>query len=206
LFITFEGGEGAGKSVQAKLLANFLSAGGKDVLLTREPGGTRLSEAIRRMVLTGEVDKWDPITEALLYLASRSDHWTRKIRPAIDTRKIVICDRFQDSTLVYQGACKAVDLSFLNSVFDKITAGKLPDRTYLIDIDPIIGLERSTSREGNDETRFERLDINFHNKVRDSFLRLAADNKERYRIVDGALSIQEIHEIIKVDIMSLIAA
>ncbi len=203
-FITFEGGEGTGKSVQANLLQEFLTKSGKDVLMTREPGGTPLAEEIRHIVLTGDPEKMDPLTESLLYLAARADHWTQKIKPSVDNKKIIICDRFHDSSVVYQGICKKVDLGLLNSIFDKITKGQYPTRTYLIDLDPKIGISRSISRENNNETRFEKMDISFHEKVRKAFLRLAKQDKKRFLVIDGTLSIQEIHEIIKEDIKKFI--
>ena len=203
-FITFEGGEGTGKSVQANLLQEFLTKSGKDVLMTREPGGTPLAEEIRHIVLTGDPEKMDPLTESLLYLAARADHWTQKIKPSVDNKKIIICDRFHDSSVVYQGICKKVDLGLLNSIFDKITKGQYPTRTYLIDLDPKIGISRSISRENNNETRFEKMDISFHEKVRKAFLQLAKQDKKRFLVIDGTLSIQEIHEIIKEDIKKFI--
>ena len=203
-FITFEGGEGTGKSVQANLLQEFLTKSGKDVLMTREPGGTPLAEEIRHIVLTGDPEKMDPLTESLLYLAARADHWTQKIKPSVDNKKIIICDRFHDSSVVYQGICKKVDLGLLNSIFDKITKGQYPTRTYLIDLDPKIGISRSISRENNNETRFEKMDISFHEKVRKAFLQLAKQDKKRFVVIDGTLSIQEIHEIIKEDIKKFI--
>ena len=199
-FITFEGGEGTGKSVQAKLLKDFLIQSGKDVVLTREPGGTPLAEEIRKVLLIGDPEKMNPLTESLLYLASRSDHWSQKIKSSLDEGKYVISDRFHDSSLVYQGICKGVDPDFLNMIFKKITNNRKPNRTYLIDLDPKIGVARSFSRESNNETRFEKMDISFHEKVRDAFLRLADQDQERFLVIDGNLSIEEIHNIIKKDI------
>ena len=120
MFITFEGGEGAGKSIQANLLKDFFIENNADVILTREPGGTVLSEEIRKILLTGKSDKIMPLTEALLYLASRADHWERKIKPALRKGKIVISDRFHDSSVVYQAICKGVDISLLNTIYSKM--------------------------------------------------------------------------------------
>lgn len=199
-FITFEGGEGTGKSVQANLLKDFLIKSEKKVLLTREPGGTLLAEEIRKTLLVGDPEKMDPLTESLLYLAARSDHWNRKIKPALDSEIWVISDRFHDSSLVYQGVCKNVGIDLLNSIFEKITNNQKPDRTYLIDLDPEIGIARSFSRESNKETRFEKMDISFHERVREAFLTLAKLEKSRFLVLDGTKSVAEIHEIIKADI------
>ena len=203
-FITFEGGEGTGKTVQAKLLKEFLIETGRDVVLTREPGGTPLAEEIRNMLLTGEPEKIEPLTESLMYLAARSDHWKRKIKPALDANKIVISDRFHDSSLVYQGACKGVNISFLDSVLSLITEGQKPDRTYLIDLDPELGIARSLAKDSNCETRFEKMDLSFHEKIRRAFLDQARREKERFLIIDGALSIEQIHEKISQDILNWI--
>ena len=204
LFITFEGGEGSGKSIQTKLLQDFLISQKKNVILTREPGGTDLAEEIRKIVLIGDPEKLNPLTESLLYLAARSDHWFKKIKPALDMGNIVISDRFHDSSIVYQGICKNVNSAILNQVFLKITKGKLPNRTYLLDLDPKIGISRSLSRKDNNETRFEKMDIKFHEKVREGFLKLAENDRKRFFIIDGALPIDEIHDIIKKDILNLL--
>ena len=204
LFITFEGGEGSGKSIQTKLLQDFLISQKKNVILTREPGGTDLAEEIRKIVLIGDPEKLNSLTESLLYLAARSDHWFKKIKPALDMGNIVISDRFHDSSIVYQGICKNVNSVILNQIFLEITKGKLPNRTYLLDLDPKIGISRSLSREDNNETRFEKMDIKFHEKVREGFLKLAENDRKRFFIIDGALPIDEIHDIIKKDILNLL--
>lgn len=203
LFISFEGGEGTGKSIQAKMLSDFLISKGKNVIITREPGGTDLAEEIRKIVLIGDPEKLNPLTESLLYLAARSDHWLKKIKPSLDSGNIVISDRFHDSSVVYQGICKGVSHSILNQVFREITQGRSPNRTYLLDLDPKIGISRSLSREGNNETRFEKMDLKFHEKVREGFLNLAKSDKKRFRVIDASLSIDEIHSIIKNDIFNL---
>ena len=203
MFITFEGGEGTGKSTQSNLLKDFLIEKGFDVVLTREPGGTPLAEEIRNVLLTGDPDKMEALPEALMYLSARADHWIRIIKPALDAGKIVICDRFHDSSTVYQGMCKGVDIKLLNAIYAKITNNRMPDRTYLIDLDPKTGIERSFSQKDT-EIRFERMDMAFHNKVRRAFLDIAHEDKLRFCIIDGKLSVQEIFEIIKSDIRDLI--
>ncbi|MDR2667277.1 MAG: dTMP kinase [Holosporales bacterium] len=204
IFITFEGGDGVGKSVQSRLLADFLKSKGIEIVLTREPGGTPVSEEIRKILLTGAAEKMDSLTEALLYLAARSAHWTQKIKPELDANRSVICDRFQDSTLVYQGICKNVNVNFLNKIFEEFTNGQLPMRTYLIDLDPRIGIPRSIARQNGEELRFEQMDISFHENVRDGFLTISSQFPERFVVIDGTLSIEEIHELIKKDIRKFI--
>jgi dTMP kinase len=204
VFITFEGGEGVGKSVQSKLLADFLRSNGVDVVLTREPGGTPISEEIRKILLTGNAEKIDPLTESLLYLAARSAHWIQKIKPELSANRTVICDRFQDSTLIYQGVCKKVNVNFLNNIFKEFTEGQMPTRTYLIDLEPKVGIPRSIARQNGEEIRFEQMDISFHENVRSGFLELSRQFPKRFLVVNGALSIQEIHEIVKKDIRKFI--
>ena len=189
LFITFEGIDGSGKTVQSKLLYEYLVSRGIDVILTREPGGTKGAEEIRNIVLRGSEDRWAPITESLLYLAARSDHWLRKIKPALDEDKIVISDRFQDSTIVYQGLGKNVSLSILEDIYKEFMKNRQPDLTFLIDVSPEVSVRRSLRRKGNKETRFENMNMEFHKKARMSFLRLAEDNS-RFVKIDGTLSIQ----------------
>ncbi|MDR2074852.1 MAG: dTMP kinase [Holosporales bacterium] len=184
MFITFEGGEGSGKSTQSQLLAQTLQEEGCDVILTREPGGTSGAESIRKLVLTGNEDRWAPVTEALLYLAARADHWYRIIKPSLDAGKIVISDRFQDSSVVYQGLCKGVSVDFLNRIYQYITSGIFPDRTYLLSVSPEIGVKRSISRKNNEETRFENMYIDFHKSVFQNFLKIAEENS-RFLVVDG---------------------
>jgi dTMP kinase len=193
-FITFEGIDGSGKTIQSKLLFDYLTSKGIDVILTREPGGTNGAEQIRSIILTGSVNRWEPITESLLFLSSRSDHWLKKIKPALDNGKIVICDRFQDSSVVYQGICKGVDIKFLNYIYENVTNNRQPDKTFLIDIEPNISISRSIARE-NSETRFEKIDMSFHEKARESFLKIAKQN-ERFTIIDGNKPIGKIREII----------
>lgn len=192
MFITFEGGEGAGKSLQSKLLADKLLADGYDVVLTREPGGTAGAESIRSLLLKGAEELWGAFAESLLYLAARADHWEKIIKPALCAGKIVISDRFQDSTLVYQGYCKGVSIDILNIIFEKITQGFHPDRTYLLAVDPKVGLTRSINRKNNDELRFENMDIRFHENVLRYFLNLAGENNKRFKIIDGTQSVNDI--------------
>ncbi|MDD3049777.1 MAG: dTMP kinase [Candidatus Cloacimonetes bacterium] len=190
-FITFEGIENCGKSVQSNLLMQFLESKGKDVLMTREPGGTEISEKIRGILLDVENYKMLPETELLLYAASRVQHTGELILPALNSGKIVISDRYYDSTSAYQGAARKIDgkiIDYLNSFASCQTA---PDLTFLIDVEPEVSLER-LSRCVKD--RIEKEDIEFHKRVRSGFLRLAEVHKKRFRIIDGNQSIQDIHD------------
>ena len=184
LFITFEGIDGSGKSTQARLLAARLRGQGREAVLTREPGGSAGAEDIRKLLLTGAGDRWSPETEVLLFTAARRDHLERLIAPALDRGAVVICDRFADSTRVYQGVGRAE----LRSLVDKLhalTIGREPDLTVLIDIDPAEGLARAAAR-GDGEARFEGFGAGLQARLRDGFLALAEEHPARFAVVDGA--------------------
>ena len=193
LFITFEGGEGSGKTTQIKRLHQHLVAHGKICLLTREPGGSNGAEAIRAMVLTGSVDKWHPVAETLLFLAARVEHVEKVIKPALARAENVLCDRFLDSTLVYQGLGKGLGIEYIRRLSSLTLGNFAPDITFILDIDPEIGLERAMKRAGN-ETRFENMQLEFHMKVREGFLMLAKQNPARYKVVDATLSPDQVHQ------------
>ena len=196
LFITFEGGEGAGKSTQIQMLKTELEALGKEVLLTREPGGSKGGELIRPLLVAGEAD-WDAISEILLFSAARRDHLTHKVWPALKEGKIVLCDRFADSTLAYQGYGRGdnPEVQKIVKTLYKIVAGDFePDLTFIFDIDPKIGLKRSCDRAGNNEKRFENMDFSFHENLRQGYLKIAAENPKRYRVIDAAQSPEKVHE------------
>ncbi len=190
LFVTFEGIDGSGKSTQARMLADHLRQSGHDVLLTREPGGSPGAEDIRALVLEGEPDRWSAETELLLFTAARRDHLERTINPALAEGKIVICDRFADSTRVYQG----VSRGNLRSQVDKLhnlMIGREPDLTLLIDMDPGAGLERALSR-GTGEERFESFGTGLQERMRQGFLDLAGEFPDRITIVDGTGGIEDV--------------
>ena len=183
--ITFEGGEGCGKSTQIKRLASALDLRGERFLVTREPGGSPGAEDIRRLLVEGEPGRWDAITEALLVSAARRDHVERVIRPALAEGRWVLCDRFHDSTTAYQGAGHGVDADTLEEL-RRIALGDLrPDLTLLLDLDIDIGLGRAQGRGGK-ETRFERFDRAFHQRVRDGFLTIARTEPGRVRLIDAS--------------------
>ena len=183
-FITFEGGEGAGKSVQARRLAETLTARGMTVTLTREPGGTSGGEAIRALLVTGERGRWTPETEALLFSAARAEHLSRLIRPRREAGDWVICDRFADSTRAYQGAGGAVPAAFIEGLNALVLAGDWPDLTLILDLDVEQGLARAALR-GGAETRFEQFDRGFHERLRAAYRGIAAAEPQRCVIIDA---------------------
>lgn len=186
MFISFEGTEGAGKTTQINYVANELTALGYKVLKTYEPGGTSISEAIRKILLDTNNTLMEPITELLLYNAARRQHLIEKILPAIKDNIIVLTDRFSDSTLAYQGYGRGIDMEVILELDRIATMGIRPDITFLIDIeDPSIGLNRNIGIKKTD--RFELEEIEFHKKVRDGFRQIAAKEPERFVILDGNL-------------------
>ena len=182
-FIIFEGIDGCGKSTQAKILSDELTTHGKKVLLTREPGGSKGAEEIRNLLLTGETDRWSAETEILLFTAARRDHLERTILPALEIGSTVICDRFSDSTRVYQGVTRG-DLRDVVDQLDKTMIPRQPDVTVLVDLDPKIGLARALRRSGN-EARFEDFGLEMQIKLREGFLTLANEFPKRFIVVDG---------------------
>ena len=193
-FISFEGIDGCGKSTQAKILSTELTARGNKVLLTREPGGSEGAEEIRNLLLTGNPDRWSPETEILLFTAARRDHLERTILPALDSGKTVICDRFSDSTRVYQGVTRG-DLRDLVDQLDDAMIPRQPDITILIDLDPNISLTRALERS-NTEARFEEFGLEMQIKLREGFLTLANEFPKRFMLVDGNRTEAEVSQTI----------
>ncbi|WP_299703608.1 dTMP kinase [uncultured Tateyamaria sp.] len=189
-FITFEGIDGSGKSTQARMLADRLRDEGHDVVLTREPGGSPGAEEIRALVLQGDPDRWSAETELLLFTAARRDHMERLIQPAIDAGQIVICDRFADSTRMYQGLSRG-DLRSKVDVLHDLMIAREPDLTILIDMDPAQGLARAKGRQGVEE-RFEDFGADLQKKMRAGFLALATEFSDRFRTIDGARAINNV--------------
>lgn len=183
--ISFEGVDGSGKSTQARLLADALAARGTDVVVTREPGGSPGAEEIRNLVLNGPTDRWSAETELLLFTAARRDHLERTIRPAMAAGKTVITDRFADSTRIYQGITRG-DLGHKVDQLHQLMIGLEPDLTFLIDIDPELGLRRAQARAGGAELRFEDMGLALQRQMRAGFLALAARHPGRFRVIDGA--------------------
>ena len=193
-FITFEGIDGSGKSTQAKLLADDLGHQGHNVLLTREPGGSTGAEQIRTLVLEGDLDRWSPETELLLFTAARRDHMETVILPALNNEKIVICDRFADSTRMYQGLSRG-DLRGMVDTLTALMIQREPDLTLLIDMDPNTGHYRAKSRKTKEE-RFEDFGVSLQEKMRAGFLKLAEEFSERIHVINGSQDINSVHNII----------
>jgi len=183
LFISLEGIDGSGKSTQSRRLAAHLRAAGRDVVLTREPGGAPGAEDIRRLLVEGDPDRWSPETEILLFTAARRDHLERTIRPALEAGRNVITDRFADSTRVYQGATRG-DLRGLVDRIHSEVIGIEPDLTLILDMDPEVALARGLAR-GSGEDRFEEFGLPFQLRLRDGFRQLAQDFPDRCKLIDA---------------------
>ena len=190
LFITFEGPDGSGKTTQIRLLANALGARGYQALITREPGGTPIGNAIRTLLLSPEFNEMSPRTEALLYISARAQIVHEVIRPAIAQGTIVLCDRFGDSTLAYQGYGHGQDVEELRAIIGFATGGLRPDLTLYLDVDVATGLQR---KQPDLWDRVEAYDITFHENVRRGYRRLIAEDPERWAIVNGEESVEAIH-------------
>jgi dTMP kinase len=197
-FISIEGPDGAGKSTQIKLLEQYLLEAGYEVILTREPGGTIIGEKIRTVLLDPENVKMNYKTEILLYAAARAQIVEEVIKPALNEGKIVICDRFVDSSFAYQGYGRGIDLEYIRNVNEMVMGDTIPNLTLIFDIDPEIGLNRVQARRGNNFTkdRIESEAIDFHTRVRNGFLSLAKTH-ERYRVINSNQEIQTIHLEVK---------
>lgn len=187
MFITFEGGEGAGKSTQIRALAEALRGAGHDVLVTREPGGSPGAEAVRHVLLSGAAEPFGPAMEAMLFAAARGDHVEQVIRPAVEKGAIVLCDRFVDSSRVYQGITGGLDAAFMRGLEAVTVNGMMPDLTIILDIAPEEGLARAAARRGEgDADRFERETVDIHRMRRQAFLDIAQAEPERCVVVDAA--------------------
>ena len=193
-FLSFEGIDGSGKSTQARLLAETLRARGYVVTLTREPGGSAGAEEIRRLVLEGEADRWSTETELLLFTAARRDHLEKTIRPALARGEVVISDRFADSTRIYQGLTRG-DLRATVDQLHALMIATEPDLTFLIDIDPALGLSRAVARAGS-EMRFEGMGLGLQEKARAGFLALSTANPARFRVISGAAAPETVAELV----------
>ena len=194
LFVSFEGGEGCGKSTILKLLANKLEAEGYQLVLTREPGGTPIAEQIRNIILDKANTDMDPRTEALLYAASRRQHLVEKIWPALKEGKIVLCDRFLDSSLAYQGVARGLGIDEVLNMNYFATEKTFPDLTLLFDLAPETGLERIAENANREINRLDLEKLSFHTKVREAFHELAKRFASRYVIIDASRSIEEVEQ------------
>lgn len=188
LFITFEGGEGTGKSSHARDLAEALRKAGRTVLVTREPGGSPSAEEVRSLLVTGAVGRWSADAEALLNYAARDSHLRETIRPALARGDLVLCDRFMDSSRAYQGFAGGGDLALLDMLERTIVGATRPELTLILDVEPELGLTRAKGRGGaaGAEDRFEKKGLAFHRKLREAFLDIAAKDPRRCRVIDSS--------------------
>lgn len=190
-FITVEGTDGAGKSTQIELLVKYLQNNGFEVVVTREPGGTSISEKIREIILDVENSEMSDITEALLYAASRAQHINQKIKPAVENGKVVICDRFVDSSIAYQGYARGLDMSLIEDVNMYAVDGMVPDATLFFDIKPEIGIARKKNVQSLDRIEKEALD--FHYKVYNGYKELLEKYPQRIKRIDAEKDVEEVH-------------
>lgn len=193
-FITLEGGEGAGKSTQLRLLAERLAAHGREVLATREPGGTPGAEAIRELIVHGPAERWRALSELYLFLAARDDHLHRAILPALMLGRWVICDRFADSTRVYQGHAGELGIDLVDRLHEPLLADCRPDLTLLLDLPVADGMARCAARGA--AARFEAKGVAYHERVREGFLLLAAREPERFAVIDAAQEVKTVAEAV----------
>ncbi len=200
IFITIEGVEGSGKTTLAGMLRGYFVEDGREVVGVREPGGTELGERVRSILLshTGRIDPW---AELLLYEACRAQVVEEVIRPSLERGMVVICDRFTDSTLAYQGYGRGLDLEAVESINRWVSKGIMPDITFLLDCPPEVGLERALGRinstAGPREDRFEREDMDFHRRVREGYLKIARMEPERVRIIDATGDVESIYRKVR---------
>jgi dTMP kinase len=196
-FITFEGGEGGGKSTQAGRLVAALEHAGKSVLLTREPGGAPGAEEIRGLIVGGEPGRWDAVTEALLVSAARRDHLVKTVWPALAAGTWVVSDRFADSTTAYQGYAGGVAQRHLSQLYRFVAGDFAPDLTIILDLPPVAGLARAKQRGAAGEDRFERMEDDFHKKLRAGFLKIAEREKQRCVVVDATSDVDSVHQAVR---------
>lgn len=202
MFITFEGIEGTGKTTQIRMLKEYLESSGREVLLTREPGGSRVGTELRKMLLHVESKDLTSLAELFLYLADRAQHVAQVIRPALEQGKVVISDRFADSTVVYQGYGRGLDPKMLHELNEVAVDGTWPQLTLLLDLDADTGLRRAMTRNMQDgksqeEGRFEAEHISFHNRIREGYLTWAALKKDRFKVADASGTPEDVFEKVR---------
>jgi dTMP kinase len=206
-FITFEGGEGAGKSTQIARLADKLREAEFDVVVTREPGGSPGAEAVRHILLSGAAEPFGPAMEALLFAAARSDHVEQVIRPAVVRGAIVLCDRFLDSTRVYQGVTGDLDPEFVQALEEVTVNGMVPDMTLILDIDPELGLTRAGARRGQEiADRFEKETLDVHKRRREAYLAIAKAEPERCIVIDASGRAEDVENVITAAVFAALEA
>jgi len=194
-FITFEGGDGCGKTTQSKLLHQALESIGNEAIWTREPGGTEGADVIRALLVEGDACRWDGMTETLLHFAARRDHVEKSIRPAMRQGKWVVCDRFVDSTLAYQGYGHGLGIQAIKNLHNQTIGGFEPHLTFVFDMSVTSALQRTQQRAGV-ENRYEQMDAGFHERLRAGFLSIAQDNPDRCVVVDASQTIEQVRSVI----------
>jgi len=199
MFISFEGIEGSGKTTQIKHVAEFLKRKGHDCIITREPGGTKIGGKIRSILLDPKSKDMDPLTELLLYIADRAQHINELVKPLLTEGKTVLCDRFYDATVAYQGFARGLDINLINRLNKLILEDLKPNITILLDLSPEIGLSRAWKQidkgiRESIETRFEEEKLSFHKKVREGYLELARLEHERFRVIDASMDENQVQE------------
>lgn len=202
MFITLEGIEGSGKTTQIVSIKKYLESAGYGVVLTREPGATTIGKRIRSVLLDPESRDMSPLCELLLYGADRAQHLSQVVMPALKAGKVVVCDRFADATRVYQGCARGLDTSLISSIHDMVVGTLIPDLTILFDLAPEIGLSRTIKalekgQRGDEESRFEQEALAFHTAVRSGYLALAAQEEQRFLVVDASRKPDEVFKEIK---------
>ena len=204
LFISFEGGEGVGKSTQIELLKTSLTKKNINVLSTREPGGTKEGELIRKFLVSGEISSWDSYSESLLFNALRREHINKIINPSLFKGDIVLCDRFIDSTIVYQGVGGGINQTLLLSLHKNFFYDLYPDITFFLSLDPKVGIDRTLSRNNKTENRFENMGLSYHQKIQDGFKALSDKNNKRFFEINAELSVEKISNQIYDHVISII--
>ena len=204
LFISFEGGEGVGKSTQIELLKTSLTKKNINVLSTREPGGTKEGELIRKFLVSGEINSWDSYSESLIFNALRREHINKIINPSLFKGDIVLCDRFIDSTIVYQGVGGAINETLLLSLHKNFCYDLYPDITFFLSLDPKVGIDRTLSRNNKTENRFENMGLSYHQKIQDGFKALSDKNNKRFFEINAELSVEKISNQIYDHVISII--
>jgi len=209
LFITFEGTEGTGKSTQVRLLADGLRAAGRRIMVSREPGGTAFGRSLRSMLLDPAAATIAPWAELFLYLADRAQHAREVMLPALERGEWVVCDRFADATVAYQGFGRGLDAAFIRDASDRAALGLVPDLTLLLDFDEVsVGLNRARQRQQGDgtagvEDRFEHEDVAFHTRVRDGYRALVAEHPGRIRLLPAGVPAEQLHQLVLAEIARL---
>ena len=204
LFISFEGGEGVGKSTQIELLKTSLTKKNINVLSTREPGGTKEGELIRKFLVSGEISSWDSYSESLLFNALRREHINKIINPSLFKGDIVLCDRFIDSTIVYQGVGGGINQTLLLSLHKNFCYDLYPDITFFLSLNPKVGIDRTLSRNNKTENRFENMGLSYHQKIQDGFKALSDKNNKRFFEINAELSVEKISNQIFDHVISII--